>query len=489
MITNEFIAYLLHGNKESFFGLNRMAADIWHPIPNTPYYQQTCLALKQIADWRLDLHWGYELEFAGAPNEQAVIFKDYMPNKFRKIIPHEKIMQNFFDSLKQKNYICRITTETEIHENMATKKPKNLNETGLITVPNEKAIDVFYAETKEKVRKALVNVTTITVIDTPEQAKDALEKTQTLDKIDKEIEAVRTTLKAPFLAAGRLIDERAKLVTAGVDVEIKRVKGLLLAYDKKQAEIAAQKAAEAEAQRKAAEQQAINETAQVHSSILFLEQKTASIYKMLAGAKSWDDIKKVFLSEFQPSVWETFAPNYAGFEKEANEVRQMILEFAQSIEPLHKAIAESADGSMERQKAYLDLAHTKQQFTVRSEQYFFAAKGTVEEKVEQVVLNAEVAKAEITAAVINSAPASMISKRNNLDFELVSIEALAAAKRWDLIQLNEAALRNILSTRAQDPNPKNLSVRDLIKEKIDESPTKEYHFIGIRFFYNESVSL
>lgn len=486
MATNEFISYLLHGNGKSFAGLNNMPTDQWFPIANTSFYKETCMAFKRIMDLRIDLHWGYELELGGAPNESAIIFKDYLPTKFRKLIPDDKIMENFRASLQQNNYICRITQKND-QPDMATKKTKDKTPVAaLITVPTDAAVDVFYQQTKEEVQAKLVAVKAITSITTHEEAEAAVKTAKELDVIFKKVEDVRTTLKAPFLAAGKVIDARAKMATDGVESELNRVKALLLKFrEAKQAEDA-RKAAEAEAARKAEEQKAINETAQVHSSVAFLESKCMEIYQKLSDVKVWVDVVKIFHAEFSPDAWAKHAASYAGFEEQAGNVRLQLVEFGKVIDQNLKAIAESADGSQERQKAYLNISLAKSSFEKGMFEFFSALKGQAVEKVEQVALAAEMNKAQITAAVINSAPEKVVSTHKTVDFEMVSVEEVINAGLSHLLIIDRVAVNNMLSDPIGDGTE---TLRDKIKRFIDMSPNGFYQSKGVKFFYKESVKL
>lgn len=485
MITNEFISYLLHGNNGSFAGLNRIPPDVWHPIAQSPYYNQTCFALKQIMDLRLDLRWGYELELGGAPNESAIIFKDYLPTRFRKLITSE-IIDDFRKTLKQNNYICRITQQNE-SENMAkTKKPESAV-TDLIKIPADEVIDVHYAATKQEVATKLDAVKKITAIETAEQAETAITTTKELSDLFKKVEDVRTTLKAPFLAAGKAIDARAKLVTAGVDDEISRVKKLLLDYQTLERQKAAEEAAAAEAARQKAEQAAANQTAQVLSAVDFLEQKCTEIYKKLSEVKTWEEIRQIFAADFSPDAWAKHAQAFAGFEIQAAQVRTKIVDYAKAVEACMIKIVEAPDNSEQKREAFLSKALANTTFEKEMFDFFSQLKGHAEQQVEQVEMATEIQKAQITSQVMNNTSAPVVSTRKTVGFELVSAADVIANDLQHLLVLNNVAVNEMLSDISKSGS--GLSVREDIRNYLDKNPGKDVTFKGLRFFYNESVSL
>lgn len=107
-------------------------------------------------------------------------------------------------------------------------------------------------DTAEKRKSALiVAAQAITEVTTPEQAEDASAEVKALAKIRNEIERSRNLVKAPVLALGKSIDERAKEFAAALDIEEKRLTRLISDHAMK-VEVA-RRAAAAEAARLAAE--------------------------------------------------------------------------------------------------------------------------------------------------------------------------------------------------------------------------------------------
>lgn len=109
-------------------------------------------------------------------------------------------------------------------------------------------------ETAEKRKAALlVAAQAITEVSTPQQAEDASAEVKALAKIRNEIERSRLAVKAPVIALGKAIDERAKEFAASLDVEEKRLTRLISDHALKVEE--ARRAAAAEAARIAAEKE------------------------------------------------------------------------------------------------------------------------------------------------------------------------------------------------------------------------------------------
>jgi hypothetical protein len=134
----------------------------------------------------------------------------------------------------------------------------------------------------------------------------------------------------------------------------------------------------------------------------------------------------------------------------------------------------------------LAIAQAKGNFEKESFDYFSVLKGQAVEKVEQVALEAEMNKAQITSVVINSAPEQVVSTRKTVDFEMTSAQEMINAGLGDLLIIDRVAVNTMLSGPIGNGEQ---TLRDKIKQAIDTSPGGFYQSNGVKFFYKESVSL
>lgn len=139
-----------------------------------------------------------------------------------------------------------------------------------------------FAEHKAAVVKLAKQASSIVV-----QSADARDKAVALAKdirgVLSKVEDVRVELKEPYLKAGKLIDEAAKTITADLKQADEAVRKQILAWDKEQERI------EAERKRKEAEERALRDKAvqkfsEIHSTTL----------RAIAAATSWEKVNALF---------------------------------------------------------------------------------------------------------------------------------------------------------------------------------------------------
>lgn len=435
-LTEAFIAHTLAMIKER---------PMEQPIPlkpNSSLYKPTIAAIKKIVSHNLDRAWGFEIEFSSAPrpekhpdetaphfiqryaawfNTTWEIGGNYWPAAFRKIHYQKPVAID-----ETINYLCRITEEKQ-DQNMSNTIASSTDKPVVISIPNDEILRANYTAFVQK-RDALIgDIQSVKEIKDPATAEFMKGKMIALNTLEKEIDAKRKEIKAPFLDAGNRIDAIAKEIAGGGKEQVDIAKKMLFQWDEEQ-----RKAFE-ETQRKAAEErQQAEESARAQAQVIasgkgLLVETEKSIFDAIVNSTTVVEAVTIRDKHIKKEVFYADPEKWAAFPAEAEAMRLRLARVGKAKAELLNAEAKMLAGQAQQSNVDLFRAeYEKVKATVQQETLlaYQALTVQVEEKVDTVVLHAEVQKATISSEVSAAAPQSMVSYRSTLKFEVVDMKSV-----------------------------------------------------------------
>lgn len=398
-----------------------------------PAYATTLKAIMQIQSHHIDKNNGFEImlsspyEFHRQPDNTPgqyhqrcednlsktfVPGKDYQPAYFRK--------NHIFAQSRNTTISPSVTKETE--SPMAKTKEKL---PAIITIPSDEVIMANYSAAKVQMETLVKGVAAITEIKTDDEATNLRNKKVELNNALKAIDTVRETIKAPFFQTGKTIDRIAKEIAAGADEEVKRSNKLLLDFDKEKQRVFAEQQAEAEKKRQETERIAKEALGDIDAKRNELKAKENEIYLLLVEEKvNPVKVYETHLKFFKPTVEE-----YGDLLPHANDMRARLLILGRASETFQVAKAKRGANSITENQMEDNRniwVMEKSKYSLAKSRAFNETEAILEEKKEEVILNAEIEKSQATGAVMMNAPVSNVSVRKTLKFRVLNAEALPA---------------------------------------------------------------
>lgn len=353
---------------------------------------------------------------------------------------------------------------------------KQEENTGVMITPA--VMDKHFEGSKTSLDAYKNKILAITVIEDDKTCEEVKDMQLKLNNHLKDIETVRTTLKAPYIATGKAIDKRAKEIADSTKTAFDHGKKLLLDYNKviEQRQKEAQQKAEKiqkEAQRKSQE----------------IEAKSLELQKNLntRAMNAFDAIKNAKRSELGKISDEHFkAFPLAEFK---TELHNTVIDYSEPAAELKKHILAAGKLRHLQLKQEVEKHPDAKKTALQFSGYYDDMKGIYGEggvnesieKVHEVVSDDAQLTSEMTSA---EATSEVLTLQNNS-------AKVITQKRWDFnVQKIEDVPFEMLmldATKVRDYITQNKEELEKQWDEIEKNNGSGFVHKGIYFFKNTSV--
>jgi len=448
-------------------------------------YEQTVYAIQYIIENRLDTMCQFELliaeprplmpdgthwdQFSGSKWIPLVNFK---PTYVVKTALLRKITQenclNEINNISLRSNSPSHGSELTNENTMATEKSPRARKTGTAAIAaTESALEAAtptslesaFVHPKQLVQEGLTKILAYKSVTTTAEAEGLKNAMLSLNTTLKQVEKVRKTLKQPYLDGCKLVDDVAKQITDNADEAVNNAKKILYDFDVLQRRAAEDAAKEADKKRQEEARKAEEEASKISFLAKGLEEFEKRVSEKIIDCRTLDTLGKVYtenLSEFFP-----VESTHGALLQNALELKERLMALGFAKDAVIKADESLKLGKI-GPESHAEVIESPMKVI---NQYAFAynkAKeallNTTTAAVEEVQVEAEMAKAEITGQQIMTQPTLNIQVRRTCRFELTDVMQLAQAILAGQINpaflmLNEAEVKAWAKQQNESENP------------------------------------
>lgn len=426
-------------------------ADVKIPLKlDNQNYLRTVFSIRYMIDNEIDKFWGLNIIFQSRAREfgtdRDLPGENYNPEWFKKIALWGTMLKETREKFSNVNSNIYLSDRRSNQNISIIMPPKNKNTE--ITLLSEETINQNFLTVKGNLEEKVKECKLIKTITTDEEASklDVLQKD--IDKTAKAIETARIDLKAPYLATGNQIDAAAKIAKGEAEGEVVRAKKLLVDFS----------LAKEQAQRKInedAERLRQQTEATANKLTAFFEKTGQNIIEQ--EEKIYADIIEANDRESLTRVWDTHIKGFVPTEEQYGT----ILKFAEAMKTriqwlanAKKALIQALIKNPEDPTAKQIFTVEKGKYNVSFNEYKKELSDFIANSTEEIVLNAEVQKSNITQNTMQQAQTNqpVIQTRRTIAYSSTNmVDLYKMAPHLCRIEFNEEAMKKFIADQGEIP--------------------------------------